>query len=130
MPESFFTFRIIEFEEKNLAITFEWSCDIPIEPLVFFINTFFSFWVEEAFIESGNSVSVFDLRNDDLVSELLTNLFGDIVWRGLKRGTSFDCTIWKGDLDFISWETYTEIEFVSLTCFSFSCNALRFFSHI
>ena len=45
MPESFFSFFVLKFNEFEVTVSFEWSAYIPEIPLVVCINTCFCFWI-------------------------------------------------------------------------------------
>lgn len=84
MPESLSSLLVVELEKLHLAVSFEWSEDIPEEPLIVFFNTFFGLWVEETLIQCSNSASVFYLSNNDLFSKLLGDSLGNVEWRSLE----------------------------------------------
>jgi len=73
MPESLFALFLIKLEKEKMTVAFKLSKDVPEEPLILFIFTFFGFWVEKSFIESSNPLGIFDFGHNDLVSELLGN---------------------------------------------------------
>ena len=52
VPKSLSAFAILKFEQFEIAATLQRAVHVPEEPLVLFVNSFFCFWVQKAFIKS------------------------------------------------------------------------------